>query len=120
MSSAIEVLKDWKRKMAGKVNVAFTPEEFDALGVALLALEKQEKQSILLNEVFTYLAYDLEVNWNEYSESKYPKELLDFRVMIDLLELKYSDNKRFERRIEANGFNPKVQSFIEKVLGAKP
>lgn len=130
MSSAIEVLKEMIKDYellgltAGINNKKklydADVKRINAVKEALLALEKQEKQSILLNEVFTYLAYDLEVNWNEYSESKYPKELLDFRVMIDLLELKYSDNKRFERRIEANGFNPKVQSFIEKVLGAKP
>ena len=53
MSSAIEVLKGWKNKMANKVNIAFTPEEFDALGEALLALEKLDRLKKWLNKKYT-------------------------------------------------------------------
>jgi len=89
----------------------------NALKEACLALERIEEQDLLLKIVFQYLTNDFEVNWEEYKEyNKYPKSLLDIRVMIDLLDLKYLNNARFRKRLGVEKFSKEVESFFRNDL----
>ena len=84
---------------------------------ACLALERIKEQDLLLKIVFQYLTNDFEVNWEEYKEyNKYPKSLLDIRVMIDLLDLKYLNNARFRKRLGVEKFSKEVESFFRNDL----